>query len=567
MIIKAIEHPPVQLALEDAFCLFLRLLAIAIICLLFTMKVDGESRQDLRHLVGGRGYPMDRSAAIGNRSKNALIIMIILFICSGCTAVDTSSENSNKKTNNEDSSVHPQSDLYTIKLVYTGTPQRDEAKVEAAMNRYLADTINANIDLIPIDWGQWDDRINLMIASREKVDIVFTAQWNKHAVNVAKGAFLELTELLESYGQGILETLDPIFLKGSRIDEGNYGVPTNKEMASQGGIIYRADVAQELGIDMSRVHSIADLDTVYAQILEQKPGMLPIYMKQGETFNAHYVGNYDALGDTSIPGIILKDGIDTKVLPNYEMERYVETLRITREYYKKGYINTDAVTNQTMNMDALKAGDVFSITASLKPGKAEELAMQTGLVGKLAQRELNTKTIATSETAGAMLGISSTSQNPILAMKFINLLHTDRYLNNLLNYGIEGYHYTKVSDGIIKETEFTSNYNPSANWMFGNQFLNYVWDTEDPVKWDNFKKFNENATLSPALGFVFDSNSVKAEVAAVVNVDRQYLTALDTGSVDVDQVLGDYIGKLKSAGIDRIIAEKQAQFDQFLANK
>lgn len=507
-----------------------------------------------------------RMTAIGRSwGYIALAALPLLIGLSGCAS---SSENESAYRAAVDAKEADNAPgAYTIKFVYTGAPQKDELLVEAAINDYLKGKLEARIDLIPIDWGQWEDRVNLMIASREKVDIIFTAQWNKHAVNVAKGAFLELTDLLEEHGQGILNTLDPVFLSGSKIDGGNYGVPTNKELAAQGGIIYRKDIAEELGLDMSAVNSIADLEPIFARVKAMKPDMIPIYMKQGETFNAHYIGNYDALGDTSIPGILLKDGDSTVIKPNYETERYVESLRITRDFYKKGYINNDAVTNGTMNMDALTGGNVFAITSSLKPGKAEEIAMQTGLVSLLAQKELNAKTISTSETAGSMLGISSTSQQPELAMRWINLLHTDRYLNNLLNHGIEGVHYESAGDGIIRQTDRTEDYNPSANWMFGNQFLNDVWSTEDPDKWDKFKAFNEGAHLSPGLGFVFDSTPVKAEVAAVVNVDRQYLNALDTGAVDIDRVLPQYEEKLKAAGIERIIAEKQKQFDDYLAEK
>jgi len=103
--------------------------------------------------------------------------------------------------------------------------------------------------------------------------------------------------------------------------------------------------------------------------------------------------------------------------------------------------------------------------------------------------------------------------------------------------------------------------------MLGNQFLNYLWETENPSKWEQFKQFNEGVVISPGLGFVFDGDEVKSEVAAVVNVDKQYLIALESGSVDPDVVLPEYIKKLKIAGIDKIIAAKQAQFDQFLLRK
>jgi len=524
---------------------------------------------------------MTRSVYHLMRARLLLLICFVLVIaCSNETgtnlisidhesmnSIDTRKESVSTVADDLDDTGDHQLKAYTLKFVYTGSPQKDEEEIEAAMNEYLLTKINAKIDLIPIDWGPWDDKVNLMIASREKVDIFFTAQWNKHAINVSKGAFLVVDDLLEQYGQGILQRLDPVFLAGAKIDGHNYAVPTNKEMAAQGGIIYRSDIAEELGIDMTKVKRIEDLDAVYQVIQEKKPEITPLYMKMGESFNAHYIGNFDALGDTSIPGVILKDEESTKVMPAYEVDRYVDTLRLTRKFYQKGYINKDAATNQTMNNDALRSGDVFSITGALKPGKNDELAIQTGLIGKLAQLPLNVKTIATSETAGSMLAISSTSQDPARAMMFINLLHTDVYLNNLMNYGIEGKHYMKVNEQVIKPTEYTQNYNPGTNWMFGNQFLNYVWDSENPEKWNSFRQFNQDAKISPGLGFVFNGDAVRAEIAAVGNVDRQYQTALETGSVDVDKVLPEYTERLQAAGINKIITEKQKQFDQFLASK
>ena len=165
-----------------------------------------------------------------------------------------------------------------------------------------------------------------------------------------------------------------------------------------------------------------------------------------------------------------------------------------------------------------------------------------------------------------MLAISSTSEDPERAMMFINLLHTDKEINNLLNFGIEGTHYTRNGE-IISATDKTADYSPGSAWMFGSQFLNYVWDTEDPEKWNKFKEFNQNAHVSPGLGFVFDSEPVKAEVGAMANVIKQYQKAVETGSVDVDKVLPEYLAALKAAGLDKVVAEKQKQFDAFLASK
>ncbi|WP_127533377.1 ABC transporter substrate-binding protein [Paenibacillus kobensis] len=455
---------------------------------------------------------------------------------------------------------------YKLVFTYPGTPQKDEAVIEEAANKILKEKINATIDLQPIDWTAWEDKVNLLIASREKVDIFFTAQWSKYAVNVGKNAFLDLKPLLEQYGKDITSTLDPVFLDGSKINGINYGVPTDKELAAQGGIVYRKDIADELGIDMSKVKTIADLDAVFATVKAKRPELTPLYLLKGETFDSHYLGNFDALGDTAVPGVILKDSTDTTVKASYDQQRYVDTLKLTRDFFTKGYINSDAATTTTMNTEALKAGNVFAITQSLKPGKAKELETSLGLGGKLEQIELNEKTVSTGETAGSMLAISTTSKDPARAMMFINLLHSDKELNNLLNFGIEGTHYTREGE-IITPAAKAADYSPGAAWMFGNQFLNYVFNNEAPDKWDQFRKFNEGPKVSPGLGFVFNSDPVKAEVSAIVNIDRQYQTALETGSVDVDKVLPEYKDKLIKAGVEKIVAEKQKQLNEYLAAK
>lgn len=453
---------------------------------------------------------------------------------------------------------------YKIKLVYEGGAQKDEAKVEEALNKILTEKINATIDIVAIDWGEWDDKMNLMIASREPVDILFTAQWNGYANNAAKGAYLDLGPLLKKYGQGIKETLDPLFLEGSKINGVNYAIPTNKELATEAGIVYRKDVAEELGIDMTKVKTIDDLDAVYKIVKEKRPDMYPAFNPKGP-FTQEPMLEVDSLG-TGLPGVVKKTGTEYKIQFLPEMPEYIHGLKVARDFYLKGYFPKDMATSKVEQSDLVKNGKVFSTFESLKPGKAEENAAIYGLEGKLAQLSLTSKTVSTTETAGAMLAISSTSEDPERAMMFINLLHTDKEIVNLLNFGIEGVHFTLNGD-VMTPTGETPNYAPGVAWELGNQFLNYLWNTENPDKWRLFKEFNTGATASPSLGFVFDTNPVKAEVGAVSNVVKQYDVVLATGSVDPDKYLPEYVEALKKAGVQKILDEMQKQFDEFAANK
>ncbi|MCD9024626.1 ABC transporter substrate-binding protein [Cohnella silvisoli] len=464
---------------------------------------------------------------------------------------------------------------YKLSLYYPGSPAKDEAEVEAKINDYLKNKINATIDLQPIDWGQWDSKMNLLKASREPMDIIFTAQWNGHANDVAKQVFLALDDsngpdgnLLDQYGKDIKRTLDPAFLAGAKVNGHNYGVPTNKELAAQGGIIYRKDVADKLGLTakLNAVKTVADLDSILATVKSKMPAMTPLFLRDGDNFNSHYFIQHDFLGDTTIEGLIRKDGTSTKVITRFDDKKYMDQLNITRSFFKKGYVNKDAATTQLSGQDAMKKGNVFMIVASLKPGKDAEVAIAAGMAGKLKQINMTERTVSTGETAGSMLGISSTSKDPARAMMFINLLHSDKYLNNLLNFGIEGDHYVKKSSEIIKAGPSAANYNPGATWMFGNQFLNYVWDTEASNKWDQFKNFNRGAKLSPALGFTFNAQPVKSQTASLVTVRSKYIAGLETGAIDPSKA-AEFQKKEKANGLDKVLAEKQKQLNAFLASK
>lgn len=166
------------------------------------------------------------------------------------------------------------------------------------------------------------------------------------------------------------------------------------------------------------------------------------------------------------------------------------------------------------------------------------------------------------------MGISRTCKDPKVATQFLNLLHTDKTVVNLCVFGIEGKHYKKVSDNVISLIDpKNSGYNPGNNWMFGCQFLDYLMENENPKKWDLFKEFAKKAIPDRLMGFVFDPEPVKTEIAACTNVYNQYAGPLASGAMDVDDMLPKYIADLKAAGGEKLMAEKQRQIDAFLAEQ
>lgn len=100
---------------------------------------------------------------------------------------------------------------------------------------------------------------------------------------------------------------------------------------------------------------------------------------------------------------------------------------------------------------------------------------------------------------------------------------------------------------------------PTKRDMFAPLDKSYFADLED---W-NYNIPQE--CISPYLGYVFNPNTMKTEIAAINDVMNQYRPALETGSVDPDEVLPQFIRALKDAGIDDVIKENQTRLNEWIA--
>ena len=69
------------------------------------------------------------------------------------------------------------------------------------------------------------------------------------------------------------------------------------------------------------------------------------------------------------------------------------------------------------------------------------------------------------------------------------------------------------------------------------------------------------ANPTQGVGISYSSANVVNEITALSAVVAQYIPALESGSVDLDTYYPQFIQALKDAGIDTVIADKQAQFD------
>jgi len=448
-----------------------------------------------------------------------------------------------------------------------GKVPQDLDLINQTISEYIKDKLNADFQLNIIEWGGWRDTINLKIASNEEFDIVWTANWDNFASRVQQGAFLPLNDLIDKYAPDAKAVIPPALLEGGVFPDGyNYGLPVNKEIGSQRGVLLRKDLLDKYNLDPKSIKKLEDLEAFFEVIKNNEPDVVPFYT-QKDSVTANSILDVKNFIELHTFAVLRREADDYKVILKYEDPLFLEGLKLQRKWFEAGYVNKDAATITDFS-GGIKAGKAFSFAEWLKPGKDAEVSASSDF--DWVQVELTTPFISTSDTLGSMMSISRTSSDPERAMRFLNMLYHDEYLLNLLVFGIEGQHYVKVEgkDNIIKLpdglTPQTSGYNLGTAYMFGNQFLDYLWENEDPQKWEKFKAFNESAEASRVLGFIFNTEPVKNEIAAFNNVKDQYGPGLLSGSLDPEQYLPEFISKVKAIGGDKIVAEVQKQLDEWL---
>jgi putative aldouronate transport system substrate-binding protein len=511
-----------------------------------------------------------------------LLMTMILSACGGGknnTAQSSSSESSSPPASSQAASspsasspASPASDLKPYKLVMifpSGVVPKDLPAVQDELNKYLTEKINATIELRPIDWGAWTDKTNLMFASNEQFDLMFTASWFHLGEEVAKGQIIPLDDLVNQYGQDWKSVIDPKVVEGGKINGKIYGMIANKEFAATKGVVLRKDLVDKYQFDLSTVKELKDLEPLYAKIKAGEPGVTPLQVKSDRSPASALIGYglFDLLGDG--PGVLDRSSKELKVIDLYETPQFKEYTKLMHDWYLKGYINKDGATKTDSEFTVVKAGKAASYGESMKPGFAMQETRNTGM--PMVTVELDKPYMTTGDVTSAMFAVPTTSKDPARAVMFLNMLHKDKYLLNLLDWGIEGKHYVKVSDNIIDYPQGVTaadvGYNLNLPWMMGNQLNSYIWKTDDPKIWEQYQQFNSSAEPSLALGFLFNPESVKNELAATNNVVKQYQGALYAGAVDPDKVIPEFVKAMKAAGSDKIIAEKQKQLDEWAKTK
>lgn len=450
-------------------------------------------------------------------------------------------------------------------LITAGTDPVDMQKVQDAVNEISVKRIGVEVEFKPVSVFDAPSQVPMWIGAGEQIDLMACA-----FTGISPYIDMNMIEPLEQWLDTEAPDLQKLAEEGQNVYEKSsdgiiYGIHTAPGVpASVGGFILPKSLLEEIGSDYQfsyeNLVTLDDLDEIFAAIKEKHPdsyiGLL------GSLPPSTYVICTDMLGATLASGALI--GTDSTTVENYfASDEYYDYLQHVRSWYENGYVLKDAATTDVSLSENINSGVFWGNFSDCSYGlrKANEDTTGEEWTALVIQPPYEA---SMSPQSNVSWTVPVTSADPEAAVRFLNLLLTDTEVSNLTLYGIEGEEYSVADDGTIIRLENFNNWGlPGIN---GNESIaSGIGETEQADI--DLRADMALANPTKGYGFVYDSSAMTNQLTAVQAVITEYQAALETGSVDLDTVYPEFIQKLEANGINEIIADKQAQFDAWLAEQ
>lgn len=457
----------------------------------------------------------------------------------------------------------------------------DIALIESEVSKMMNERLGITVDFYPLSILE-QSKYSTIIGGGERLDLMCVAFADATKYSDV-GMLKKLTEEdIRTYAPDIAAMADsgvPLYIYDSK---GNIiGVTTKEITTGTGGsyIIRKSDL-EAIGMadeytDQKRIE-YADLDRIFAALKQKFPDSYP----SGNTgdVSSNFIAT-DPLGSVTSKhcGVLNLDaGItSTTVVNYYETAEYKEYLSWMQKWFDSGYVYPDALTTSDNSISLFSSGKFRGTYLDCWGNLRDEYQTRCG--EEVVQLQLVDPYVLSAGAGGLTWGIAGTSKNPAAALRFLNEIYVNEQLVNTIQWGIEGTHWKMVdqeagaitfADGLDAST--SGYYNTLG--LYGDKEMVYTMMSDGQTV-EGLKASKEllattsqwaSERTSPVKGFYWDNSAVTVEIAAVDNVMAQYAASIGIGQ---DKNYDRFIAELKAAGIDRIIADKQAQLDAYLNSK
>ena len=475
-------------------------------------------------------------------------------------------------------------------LVPGDPPQGDYVNtVTDEWNKIFKEKLNCSVKLEYLGWTEWETKYSMMLLSGDNLDLVTTGSWMQIWDNAAKGAYMNIGELLPVYAPDIWSARPQEEWEYAKYNNEIFFVPqTEFSQYTDRGFEYRVDWAEKAGIE-GGLEDWEDVNVYLEWVKQNITDIVPYEMHNNKkelwwdwvhTHTDSYFMESISTGFTNL--FFLKAPDDyTVVCPVFDDDIIISFGNYFKNWADKGYIREDAMNGaaneEQMFIDGLSAlderhignfvgGDYHSFhlkNEETNPDADVDFMSFSYIRGNLCKLD----------PANDGVAVCRGSKNPERALMVLNLMYSDEELYQLMQYGIEGVNYTLDEDGRRLPQDLEQY--PESDY----QFFSNLWGcrkdkfeissvTENPNKEEFYAAREKIEKPAPLSGFAFDSVPIQSQLAALSDVCTRYMPLLTYGmAADVEKTVSDFRNDLKVAGYDTVLGEIQRQIDEYVSNK
>ena len=355
-----------------------------------------------------------------------------------------------------------------------------------AVRAYIKEKSGVEVMEVIPPKGSEEDRLNLLLAGNEPLDIFF----GKMDLHQANGAALGLNKLIEEFGPNIKkvwpETWSQASYQALSTKDGElWGLPVSPPMSGN-AITMRKDWLDKL--DLKVPTNLEEYEEVLKAFKEKDP------VGNGETIPM--ITSFNEMNKI-MSGLFMDNAYGTwiddegKVRPSVQNPGYLEFVTLMADWYQKGYIYRESfASDATKVIDLVRANRVASAVTWHSRTMAQTMTLRDTLapdaeyvVADLQGPKGYGRQVDGVAKTGTM--VSKKSQNPEGAVRYLDWLLSDveNYLTGML--GINGKHWEWVDKE--KGTYKQLNQDYVGEFMGGFSFAMTVqFSADDPMSNDQW---------------------------------------------------------------------------------